>query len=194
MVCKRIIKGGKKSLCKLNPDSIEPNQSQNLVAPLQSYGLVDGATSQRDSALIAVENMNTNQANMTSTHGGKRKQRKHTRRIKRVRRGGSGCVRAKTAAVNVIPQFPNTGPIAGPVDANSSSIAGNTTKSNAIVQATNDCYATGTCNIASSTASGTAGGTAGSTSKWHSRWHSKWHSRWHDKWHSKWHSKRRSKT
>ena len=61
-------------------------------------------------------------------------------------KGGSGGNQQVGMPKTVeVPQFPQYGPQVSPVNANSSSIVGNTTAINGLNNATNDCYATNSC-------------------------------------------------
>lgn len=103
--------------------------------PVQMYGFHDGANSPQQSALKWQESQNNAQASLNGlAKGGKRKHLK--------RGGSSDSIRARTVEV---PQFPQIGPAVSPVDANSSSIIGNTTAITGANDATNDCYATNSC-------------------------------------------------
>jgi hypothetical protein len=72
----------------------------------------------------------------------KRKVRSYKRKMsrRRTRRGGGD-----TGQTVTVPSFSNSGSSVSPVNANSMSQTSNSTNLNANSQATNDCYATGTC-------------------------------------------------
>lgn len=109
-------------------------------APVQMYGFHNGANSPQQSALKWQESQNTAQSDLNKlAKGGKRLKSKY------IRKGGSSddtTLRARTVEV---PQFPPSGPSVSPVNANSSSIVGNTTAITGLNDATNDCYATNSC-------------------------------------------------
>ena len=109
-------------------------------APVQMYGFHDGANSPQQSALKWQESQNIAQSELNKiAKGGKRLKSKY------IRKGGSSddsTLRARTVEV---PQFPILGPSVSPVNANSSSIVGNTTAITGLNDATNDCYATNSC-------------------------------------------------
>ena len=73
----------------------------------------------------------------------KRNARSLKRRLtrRRNRRGGSG----DSGQAVTVPSFSNSGSDVSPINANSMSQTSNTTNLNANSQASNDCYATGTC-------------------------------------------------
>lgn len=102
----------------------------NKLAPLpyQQYGLVDGANSFRDSALLHQSDMNVKQTELNSIHG-----------------GSNNPGRSKTVTV---PQFNPPGGIeVSPVNSNTSSLLGNTTSINSVNDAMNDCWATNSCGV-----------------------------------------------
>ena len=82
------------------------------VTPVQSSPLHDGASSQRQSAVLYRQNQVAKQTSMNnSLSGGKRKKRRY--------RGGSGTV--------VVPSFNSPGPTVSPVDATTNSQQSNST-------------------------------------------------------------------
>tara|TARA_Y100000389_G_scaffold195391_1_gene226754 strand:- start:57 stop:686 length:630 start_codon:yes stop_codon:yes gene_type:complete len=93
--------------------SLPHEQSANSgVTPVQSAPLQDGASSQRQSAVLYRQNQVAKQSSMnTSLSGGKKKKRRY--------RGGSGNA--------VVPSFNPPGPSVSPVDATSNSKQSNFT-------------------------------------------------------------------
>lgn len=132
----------------------------------QQYGLPAGASSQREAALSKTNSMNANQQSMIDAHGGRRKRktrrgrravnkrsrktkrrtrsrsRNNKRRLRRSRRMQGGDQTGQTVTV---PSFSNSGSDVSSINANSMSQTSNSTNLTANSQATNDCYATGTC-------------------------------------------------
>lgn len=131
------------------------------------YGLPAGASSQREAALTKTNSMNESQQSMIDSHGGRKKRktrrgrkavkknhkqktkrntrtrvRKTRRRIKCGRRMQGGYQTGQTVTV---PSFSNSGSDVSSVNANSMSQTSNSTNLTANSQASNDCYATGTC-------------------------------------------------
>ena len=103
--------------------SLPHEQSANSgVTPVQSAPLQDGASSQRQSAVLYRQNQVAKQSSMnTSLSGGKKKKRRY--------RGGSGNA--------VVPSFNPPGPSVSPVDATTNSQQSNSTS--LTVQAQNAC-------------------------------------------------------
>jgi len=93
--------------------SLPHQQSEESdVTPFQSSPLPEGATSQRDGAIVYRQNQVAKQNSMNnSLSGGKKKKRRY--------RGGSGTV--------IVPSFTSPGPSASPVDATSNSKQSNFT-------------------------------------------------------------------
>ena len=128
------------------------NSSRSTVAPLLSYPLQDGATSQRDSSIIASSNMNAKQQAQINQHGGRRcpycnqvtskrstrrKKKTSKRRLKKYTRGGNATNRI------TVPSFPTS--TVSPTDANSISVSTNSTSLQSNANASGDCYATNSC-------------------------------------------------
>lgn len=131
------------------------------------YGLPAGASSQREAALSKSNSMNANQQSMIDAHGGRRKRKtrsgrrianKRTRKTKR--RTSSRSIKTKrrvrrsrrhmqggdqTGQTVTVPSFSNSGSDVSSINANSLSQTSNSTNLTANSQASNDCYATGTC-------------------------------------------------
>lgn len=131
------------------------------------YGLPAGASSQREAALSKTNAMNESQQSMIDTHGGRKKRitrgaRKSVRKNKkrntktktrspisktrrRVRR--KHCMQGgdQTGQAVTVPSFSNSGSDVSSINANSMSQTSNSTNLMANSQASNDCYATGTC-------------------------------------------------
>lgn len=139
--------------------------TQSIAYP--QYGLPEGASSHREAALMKSSSMHESQQSMINTHGGrkkrktrrgrklarknkkqktKRKTRSYVRKTKRkvIRRrrmqGGDQTGQAVT-----VPSFPNSGSDVSSINANSMSQTSNSINLTANSQASNDCYATGTC-------------------------------------------------
>ena len=93
------------------------------VTPVQSAPLPEGATSQRDGAIVYRQNQDAKQSNMNSSLSGGRKN-------KRRYRGGSGTV--------VVPSFTPPGPTVSPVDATTNSQQSNSTSLSAQAQSACD--------------------------------------------------------
>jgi hypothetical protein len=121
------------------------------VAPVLSYPLQEGATSQRESSMIASSNMNAKQQAQINQHGGskcpycnqvisKRSTRRKTktkRRFKKFTRGGNATNRV------TVPSFtPNT---ISPTSTNSISVSTNSASLQSNANASGDCYATNSC-------------------------------------------------
>ena len=145
--------------------------TQSIAYP--QYGLPAGASSQREAALSKTDTMNSNQQSMIDAHGGKKKRRtrrgrraankKHNRKTKRkakrntkrktrarkttrrVRRGRRMQGGDQTGQSVTVPSFSNSGSDVSSINANSMSQTSNSTNLTANSQASNDCYATGTC-------------------------------------------------
>lgn len=130
------------------------SSSASTVAPLLSYPLQDGATSQRDSSMIASSNMNAKQQAQINQHGGRkcpycnhliskrstRRRRKtpfNKKRFKKYTRGGNATNRI------TVPSFPaNT---VSPTNANTISVSTNRASLQSNANASGDCYATNSC-------------------------------------------------
>jgi hypothetical protein len=140
-----------------------------MPTPVITYGFKEG-NSHHEAALKFQASQNVTQSNLNSVaRGGKSNKRKSHRRSKshkrkskshrrskshkskrkskshrRIRyKGGNGNIGLPKTVV--VPQFPLQGPPVSPVNANSSSIGGNTTAIEGLNNATNDCYASGSC-------------------------------------------------
>lgn len=111
--------------------------STTSAVPVQSYPLQPGATSQRDSAMISGQNMNSKQQSLVDTHGGA------TRKKRRKRYYGGSC--SVPSDPVTVPTFSNSGSTTSPVNSNSNSALSNSTSMQSSANACNDCYATGTC-------------------------------------------------
>lgn len=128
------------------------SNSRSTVAPVLSYPLQDGATSQRDSSMIASSNMNAKQQAHINQHGGRkcpycnqviskrstrRKTKSSKRRFKKYTRGGNATNRT------TVPSFPSN--TVSPTNANSVSVSTNSTSLQSNANASGDCYATNSC-------------------------------------------------
>lgn len=133
------------------------SSNHTTATPVLSYPLQPGASNQRESALITNQNMNTKQQAMINTHGGKvrqsrrrksrqrktRRRKTKRRKSRRRTRGGSQCNVSSDPVT--VPSFGSSS--VSPVNANTSSMLGNSTSMQASAHACNDCYATGTCGV-----------------------------------------------
>ena len=119
--------------------------------PVEMYGF-EGNNPQH-AALKFQASQNNTQSNLNNVaRGGKSHKRKsHKRKHRGTRhrhrgtrhRGGNGNIGLPKTVV--VPQFAILGPPVSPVNANSSSIVGNTAAIHGLNNATNDCYATNSC-------------------------------------------------
>lgn len=138
--------------------------TQSIAYP--QYGLPAGASSQREAALTKTNTMNASQQGMIDAHGGRNKRktrrgrkatnknklktkrkpnsraRKTRRRVRHGRRMQGGD---QTGQAVTVPSFSNSGSDISSINANSMSQTSNSTNLTANSQASNDCYATGTC-------------------------------------------------
>ena len=143
--------------------------TQSIAYP--QYGLPAGASSQREAALANTNSMNESQQSMIDAHGGrkrrktrrgrksarknqKRKTKRKTRsRVRKTKRRNRHKVRRRrrmqggdqSGQTVTVPSFSNSGSDVSSINANSMSQTSNSTNLNANSQASNDCYATGTC-------------------------------------------------
>uniref|UniRef100_A0A6C0JWE6 Uncharacterized protein n=1 Tax=viral metagenome TaxID=1070528 RepID=A0A6C0JWE6_9ZZZZ len=128
------------------------SSSRSSVAPVLSYPLADGATSQRDSSIIASSNMNAKQQTQIDQHGGRicpycnktiskrstrRKKKSSKRRFKKFTRGGNSTNRI------TVPSF--TTNTVSPTNTNSISVSTNSASLQSNANASGDCYATNSC-------------------------------------------------
>lgn len=142
--------------------------TQSIAYP--QYGLPAGASSHREAAMLKTSTMHESQQSMIDAHGGRKKRMTSRRRRKSARknkkrntkrntrslagktrrrvkrshrlRGGDKTGQAVTVTV---PSFSNSGSDVSSINANSMSQISNSTNLTANSQASNDCYATGTC-------------------------------------------------
>ena len=123
-------------------------------APVQLFELPEGASSFKQAGLITQVNMNNAQSNLNKmAKGGKKHHKRRSikkshKKYKKYKKSGggedNGIGMPKTV---VVPQFASSGPAVSPIDANSSSISGNTAAIHGLNNATNDCYATNSCPV-----------------------------------------------
>ena len=139
--------------------------TQSVAYP--QYGLPEGASSHREAALLKTNSMHESQQSMINTHGGRKKRktkrvrksakknqkrktkiktrsrlRKTRRRVRRRHRMQGGD---QTGQAVTVPSFSNSGGDVSSINANSMSQTSNSINLTANSQASNDCYATGTC-------------------------------------------------
>lgn len=139
--------------------------TQSIAYP--QYGLPAGASSQREAALSKTNSMNESQQSMIDAHGGRKKRmtkrhlkserknkkrntKRKTRHLvgktkRRVKRRHQMQGGDQTGQAVTVPSFSNSGSDVSSINANSMSQTSNSTNLMANSQASNDCYATGTC-------------------------------------------------